>query len=83
MDTSRSLAHSFTSGAVQSQPGTSKKREREHHIFMSSLTQSCSRSEAAKCFYDVLVLQAKGVLHMRGQAVEYEDLKILLLDENA
>lgn len=48
---------------------------------MSSLTHSCSRSEAAKCFYDVLVLQAKGVLHMTEQTVEYEDLRILLLDE--
>ena len=72
---------SWTFGAVQSQRGTSKKREREHHIFMSSLTQSCSRSEAAKCFYDVLVLQAKGALHMSEQTQEYEDLKILLLDK--
>jgi hypothetical protein len=48
---------------------------------MSSLTPyTCSRSEAAKCFYDVLVLQAKGVLHMSQQTVEYEDLKIVLLD---
>lgn len=51
---------------------------------MSSLTpQTCSRSEAAKYFYDVLVLQAKGVLHMREQTTEYEDLNIVLLDEEA
>jgi Conserved region of Rad21 / Rec8 like protein len=70
-----------TGNAVQSQAGSSKKREREQHILMSSLTPpACTRSEAAKCFYDVLVLQAKGLLHMAEQKVEYEELKILLLD---
>jgi hypothetical protein len=67
---------------VQGQAGNSKKREREREILMSSLTPpTCTRSEAAKCFYDVLVLQAKGLLHIAEQQVEYEDLKISLLDE--
>lgn len=47
---------------------------------MSNLTQGSNRAEAAKLFYDVLVLQAKGRLYMQEQTEAFEELQLKLLD---
>eukprot|EP00892_Ulva_mutabilis_P010979 jgi/Ulvmu1/8253/UM041_0064.1 len=54
------------------------KRKLPQHIPMSELIQSKHRPEAAKLFYDVLVLQAKSVIALHEQEEPYAELQMML-----
>lgn len=58
-------------------PPDSRKRKQPQAISMSQLILSTDRPEAAKLFYDVLVLQGKGMIQMHDQHKPYSELQII------
>jgi Conserved region of Rad21 / Rec8 like protein len=73
----------LTSGRGLQGRSTTHKRKRIEHVPMSELTEGAARSEAAKLFYDVLVLQAKGRLCMKQQTEAFEELQLKLIEIDA
>ena len=55
-----------------------RKRKLPQIIPMSELVQSMDRPEGAKLFYDVLVLQAKGIIQLHKQNHPYAELQMVL-----
>lgn len=56
----------------------SRKRKQPEAISMSQLIETTDRPEAAKLFYDVLVLQAKGIVNIEQQDSPYSELQMIL-----
>jgi hypothetical protein len=59
--------------------GGKRSRDGTTSVWLSQLYMEQSREEAARTFYDALVLQSKGYIRIAAQGQAYEELSITLL----
>ena len=70
------------SSAVQGTANGAKKRQRPEQtwVALTDIMNPASRDEAAKTFYDALVLQSKGLVHIAPQAKPFDVLQLRLVE---